>query len=89
MAIETLKNSLTNWTDFDIAGFEFARCIGLIRSDVEFGRAKHVFWGANPAGEAIHRILFEELVKVGVLEVNPEDEIQVRWNSDFVGTWER
>ena len=82
----TLKESLAEWQDFDTAQHALAICVGLMSPNMDFHRAKHVFWSANPIGEALHYIL-QELIKVGVLE-HDDEEGKYRWNQAFKGTWE-
>jgi hypothetical protein len=90
MENQTLRERLAEWTDWDFAAFQLSRSVGLMGPDVKFATdAKHVFWGgANPVGEALFNIL-RELVEAGVLEYRDEPDHQYRWNSAFVGSWER
>jgi hypothetical protein len=88
MALTTLKEELSNWTDADFAAYALAECLGLMAPDVEFStRAKHVFWAANPIGTVLSAML-NSLVDVGVLEKRDEPSYQYRWNSKFRGSWE-
>ena len=87
--MDTLKQALTEWTDWDGATFCLARCLGLMGPEVDFPvRAKHVFWSNNPVGNMLHEVL-KHLIGQGILEVHPEDDTIIRWNSAFVGSWER
>ena len=87
MNVPTLKDKLTNWTDFDFAGFDLAFCLGLMEADVDLGTAKHVFWSQNDVGIALNDILLR-LVDVGILEYRDEPDYQFRWNPNFKGSWE-
>ena len=88
MELHTLRDKLTEWTDWDGAAFLLAQNIGLIPPDVRFNlKAKHVFWSDNPIGNALHNML-RELVAAGVLENRNEPDGQYRWNTAFVGSWE-
>jgi hypothetical protein len=87
MLAPILRDQLDNWTDLDAAGFDLALCLGLMPLDQDWGRAKHVFWSANPVGETLVNIL-DELVALNVLEKRDEPDYQYRWNPNFKGTWE-
>ena len=87
MQLQTLHETLGDWTDWDGAAFLLAQSIGLMSSQVRFEtEAKHVFWSANPVGCALHNML-KELVAAGVLENRHEPADQYRWNHNFVGSW--
>jgi hypothetical protein len=83
----TLREQLIEWTDWDGAAFCLAKSMGLMSANVRFSDAKHVFWSANPVGNALHNML-GELVVAGVLENRDEPDDQYRWNPAFVGSWE-
>lgn len=88
MEIQTLRERLSDWEDWDGAAFSLAQSIGLMSPDVRFQlEAKHVFWTAHPVGNALHNML-GELVKAGVLENRDAPDDQYRWNPNFVGSWE-
>ena len=87
--LTTLKENLKEWTDFDVAEFQLAVCLGLMPNDWKnFGsrKAKHVFWSANPVGDTLHTII-EELTDIGILEYD-EKKDKWRWNKEFNGSWE-
>lgn len=87
MERRSLREALTDWTDWDWAGYELAVCLGLIPSESKVGRAKHVFWSSHPVGEALYRTL-DILVGVGILEKRDDPDCQCRWNPAFKGSWE-
>ena len=76
-----------DWSDFDHAMAALAVSIGIMSPDEDFtGRAKHVFWSANPVGDALGRCL-DELVEAGIL-LKEEGTPRFRWNPSFAGNWE-
>ena len=85
----TLKEALTDWTDWDGAAFELACALGLIKNEPFMFQthAKHVFWSNNPLGNALHEAL-QKLVGLGILEEREEPDNQFRWNPHFKGSWE-
>jgi hypothetical protein len=88
MENNTLREELSEWTDWDVAAFALAQSLGLMLPEVRFHlEAKHVFRTDYPVGNALHQILLE-LVAVGVLENRDEPDDQFRWNHAFVGSWE-
>jgi hypothetical protein len=88
MPLTTLKEALSDWTDFDFAAYDLALCLGLMSADIEFAtRAKHVFWAANPIGTMLYQML-HELAKQSILEERDEPDHQFRWNTNFKGSWE-
>jgi hypothetical protein len=88
MPHSTLRETLLNWTDADIAAYHLALCLGLMSVDVDFAvKAKHVFWTDNNIGNLLYQIL-EELAQQAVLEKRDEPDYQFRWNSEFVGSWQ-
>jgi hypothetical protein len=40
-------------------------------------------------GNTLCKILLEDLVKAGILELHREDETMLRWNRTYAGYWER
>ena len=87
----TLKELLKDWTDYDIAEYYLACCLGIMKYDAEFkpqseySIAKSVFWTGNPLGDSLYAIL-EKLVEVGVLE--KDDDSLFKWNEEYKGYWE-
>jgi len=77
----TLAEAFRDWLDFDGAEFELAKCLGLM-PDVPWHPVehKHLFWTNNVFGTGLYTML-EELVTMGVLEQN--DNQQFRWNVSF------
>lgn len=77
----TLKDRLSDWTDWDGAEFEVAIILGLVEDSPEsFIKNKALFWTASLKGSALGNIL-QELVKAGILEHRSEPDQQYRWNS--------
>ena len=88
MVNQTLRERLSEWTDWDAAAFHLAQSLGLMAPDVDFcTRAKHVFWTDHPIGCAL-RDMLGRLVEAGVVEYRDEPDDQYRWRADFVGSWE-
>jgi hypothetical protein len=88
LLVKTLKTELENWTDWDIASFALARCLGLMSSEIRFAlEAKHVFWTDHKVGRILLELL-DKLVDIGVLLVRDEPDKQYKWNEHFVGSWE-
>jgi hypothetical protein len=77
----TLKERLSEWTDWDGAAFELAVTLGLMEAGEEsWLKNKGVFWSAN-ARESSLALILKELVKAGILEHRSEPDQQYRWNS--------
>ena len=76
--------------DADVAAYYLACSLGIMGPEDgsldKFRDAKHVFWSANPLGEALVRFL-DNLVECDVLEFQ-SDGVHYRWNGSFIGTWE-
>jgi hypothetical protein len=87
MEHRSLREALSDWTDWDWAGYKLGICLGLMPPEPTFGRAKHVFWSNHPVGNVLYRML-DELVALSVLEKRDEPDIQYRWNPAFQGSWE-
>ncbi|TLD70665.1 hypothetical protein FEM03_10135 [Phragmitibacter flavus] len=85
---QTLKHSLSEWTDADVAAYYVAIALGLAPDpggEWKFwGGKKWVFWSANPLGDGLYRIL-EMLTENGVIEKDGE-ESKYRWNPTY--DWE-
>lgn len=88
--VETLKCSLPDWTDWDVAGYFAGVALGLIDPECSpFPTdAKHVFWTDHPIGNLLHDLL-EQLSSLGVLKRREEPDVQYRWSRAYRGTWER
>jgi hypothetical protein len=87
MAPTNLKQSLSDWTDIDIAQYRLAVSLGLMPDGAWHAGAKGVFWTDNPMGNALAAIL-DTLTDANVLEKRDEPDFQYRWNPDFTGSWE-
>jgi hypothetical protein len=70
-----LAESLSEWTDYDIAMFEFGRTLGIFPEGVTFGSVRGLFFIDNPLATAIGDAM-DALVKVGVLGYR---EAEYRW----------
>ena len=77
----TLRESLADWSDWDVAAFALGVSIGLF-SEWTNGPLPHkgIFWSANPIGDALHEAL-NALVRGGVLERREEPDVQYRWRA--------
>jgi hypothetical protein len=68
----SLKQSLSDWTDWDIAQYELAVVLGLIPEGADFVvETKHIFWSNHPLGRLLSAFL-ESLVDNDVLEFDAE-----------------
>lgn len=85
---QTLKRSLTEWTDADVASYYVAVALGVAPdpgNEWDFwGGKKWMFWSANPLGEGLYQVL-EMLTASEVLEKD-EEKMRFRWNPTF--DWE-
>ena len=77
----SLKESLKEWEDPDVAAYYVARCLGLIAPDVSFAASKPTTFTANPVSDLLYETL-EHLVRIGALE-QTGDEPRYRWNQSF------
>ena len=86
---QTLRRSLAEWTDADVASYYVAVALGIAPDSGKewdfWGGKKWMFWSANPLGDGLYRVL-EMLTESGVLEKD-EDEMKFRWNQKF--DWEK
>ena len=70
----SFKDTLQDWTDWDVASFVLGRSLGLFL-DGEFLDYKGNFWTSNPLGHGLFRTLVD-MSDQGLLEF--EDE-QFKW----------
>lgn len=81
---QTLKQSLQDWVDVDVAMYYVAIALGLTpvpeKAESYWGNRKDIFWSNNPLGTGLFHVL-EMLTSVGVLEKS-EDNFY-RWHPDF------
>jgi hypothetical protein len=84
--IQSLKQELADWTDFDVAGLQLGRCLGVFGPDITaVHHVKSVFCSNDePVGGILLRLL-DQLVRDGVLDYD-DDEQRYRWNSSFRGS---
>lgn len=84
--LESLKERLKHWHDFDLAQYELAVVLGMAPEFViepekdPWNGLKGIFWSHNPIGNALGSMIYN-LVFIGVLEKNEDDK--VRWNPNF------
>ncbi|MEU5540379.1 hypothetical protein [Streptomyces sp. NPDC020362] len=80
MAMDGLRNVLADWTDYDAAGFELGKILGVFPEDGSFGRVKRMFWvDGYPLGDMLVDVL-DRMAEAGVLLKN--EDWQYRWNPD-------
>jgi len=78
----TLRQRLSDWTDWDGAQFALAVALGVMEDGQEnWFKNKHVFWSSNPRESAFTRIL-QELVEADILEYRSEPDSQYRWKAE-------
>ncbi|SEM18492.1 hypothetical protein [Streptacidiphilus jiangxiensis] len=70
-----LAESLSEWTDYDIAMFEFGRSLGIFPEGTTFGGIRGMFFMETPLSTAIGEAM-DALVKIGVLAYR---EAEYRW----------
>jgi hypothetical protein len=85
--MESLRDTLKDWMDVDLAQSRLAIGLGLMPEGIFQVGAKHVFWTANPVGDMLYKMLLQ-MSEVGILETRNEPDIQFRWNPSFRGSWE-
>ena len=73
-----LRETLTDWTDWDLAAFRLGRAIGLYEIEDQWWRAKGTMWVDNNLGSGLHDALLA-LVEGGVLETRLTPDEQFRW----------
>jgi hypothetical protein len=88
---QTLRRSLAEWTDVDVASYYVAVALG-VAPDPDpgnewdsWGGKKGMFWSANPLGDGLYRVL-EMLAESGVLDKD-EEQMKFRWNPKY--DWEK
>jgi hypothetical protein len=80
MAVGGLREVLVDWTDYDAAGFELGKILGVFPGDQSFGGVKRMFWvDGYPLGEMLVDIL-DRMTEAGGLIKN--EDLQYRWNPD-------
>ena len=78
-----LRQSLSDWTDLDVAQYAVGVALGVFATGTDFPtHAKPLLWTSNPVGEALKSIL-DALVLAGALLYRDEPDYQYRWNPDF------
>ncbi|MEU1410678.1 hypothetical protein [Streptomyces sp. NPDC005731] len=80
MVTDALPGVLADWTDYDAAGFELGKILGVFPANATFGGVKRMFWvDGYPLGEMLVDLL-DRMVEAGVLLRN--EDLQYRWNVD-------
>ena len=75
-----LRNTLTDWTDWDLAAFRLGRALGLYEREDDWWRSKGTMWTDNLVGAGLHDAL-AALADAGLLERRAEPDEQFRWHS--------
>jgi hypothetical protein len=82
---QTLRKSLKDWTDVDVATFYLAVAVGVAPDPGDewlgWGDKKWIFWSANPLGESLYFML-AKLTECSVL-LKKEGEDEYKWNPEF------
>ena len=80
----TLKESLKEWDDWDIAEYKLGIALGLFEEDngsYDFFREnKFIFWSKHPIGEFLQNTI-RQMVELEILEFD-YDEQKYRWNTN-------
>ncbi|MET8288126.1 hypothetical protein ACGFWD_26475 [Streptomyces sp. NPDC048448] len=80
MATGGLRDVLAGWTDYDVAGFELGKILGVFPGDQSFGGVKRMFWmDGYPLGDMLVDVL-DRMAEAGVLLKN--EDLRYRWNPD-------
>ncbi len=81
---------IEEYEDSDIIAWYVGIDLGIIDEEkYNFSNdCKHIFWSNHPLGERIYRFI-QSLAEIGILEENPNDPSQYRWNSRYRGSWEK
>lgn len=80
LTVQSLRDSLNEWQDVDLAMYYLAVALGLLDDPKPFGGRKDLFWTNNSVG----KVLFEQLnllASIGILESDDNDRF--RWRHDF------
>jgi len=75
----SLRDDLSEWTDWDVAEASLAKHLGLIDTAQDFGGSKVIFWSNNTVGNTLMDCLIR-LADAEVLNRREEPDIQFRWN---------
>ncbi|MGW3107533.1 hypothetical protein [Streptomyces sp. NPDC001100] len=80
MAVGGLRDALADWTDYDSAGFELGKILGVFPANQPFGQVKRMFWVSGyRLGEMLVDVL-DQMAEAGVLLKN--EDLQYMWNPD-------
>lgn len=83
MDLRTLKETLADWTDWDVAMFELGRCLGVFGPEVTLATdAKGTIWSDNSVSRMLLMIMLA-LVTEGVMEVMDEDRYRMNPNYNW------
>jgi hypothetical protein len=84
MISQSLRQSLTDWTDIDVIQHQLATALGIVGAQESLNDCKALYWTANLVGDALAAFV-SSLARAGVLEAQPEDETVLRWNPAYPG----
>ena len=73
-----LTDSLSDWTDGDVAAFRMGRAVGLYERPGDWWRVKGTFWTNSAIGKGLREALMA-LVVAGLIEHRSEPDDQFRW----------
>ena len=75
----SFRDTLTDWTDWDIAGWRLGIALGVYPADTPFTWARSAYHGPTPTppADALLSVL-DRLVEVGLLQ---ESEHEYRWQA--------
>ncbi|MBU0728684.1 MAG: hypothetical protein KKE17_10590 [Proteobacteria bacterium] len=81
--MKSLKENLTDWTDWDQAELAIAKSLNILSPDSEMTPdTKGIFWSTNPLGNFLADVL-EQMSEIGILEFREKPDLQFRWNNDY------
>jgi hypothetical protein len=73
-----LRETLRDWTDWDLAAFRLGRAIGLYEREDDWWRSKAALWTDNQTGAALHDALVV-FAEGSVIQTRSEPDEQFRW----------
>ena len=89
MPLQSLKEALQEWRDYDAAAFALGSALGLWDSAFSTFAVdvKHVLWSRHEVGDELYSVL-ASLSRLGILLDDSENQ-RYRWNPEYRGSWER
>ncbi|MEK6880408.1 MAG: hypothetical protein AABY22_12400 [Nanoarchaeota archaeon] len=79
MINNTLKENLSDWTDFDTAAFLLGKSLGFFKDTSQ--NYKHVFWSNNKLGDRLN-LMLEALVEQGFLLKQDDPDLRYKWDPE-------